>query len=186
VVSSLPSPSTTSAITAASPARSHRRCGFWKRPLTSTAGLRSSLPLHGLIGRSWRVQLTYLNARTGAKACISAPRITVGQMGTGAVRLAAAGATLGLAEGVETALSATELHGVPCWATLGGQRLSKITLPAEVKTVHVFADNDEPGKVAAERAAHRYTSEGKHVTLHFPPKKHGDFNDALLARRAAA
>jgi hypothetical protein len=47
---------------------------------------------------------------------------------------------LGLAEGIETALSAMQLTGVPVWASLGGARLHRVELPPEVKEVHVFLD----------------------------------------------
>jgi putative DNA primase/helicase len=70
------------------------------------------------------------------------PNITFGALERGAVRLAAAGKILGIAEGVESGLSAQQLFNVPCWATLGC-RLASIAIPICVKELHVFADNDE-------------------------------------------
>ena len=49
------------------------------------------------------VQTTLLTA-SGKKATVSIPRVTIGSLGSGAVRLAKAGGVLGLAEGIETAL----------------------------------------------------------------------------------
>src|SRR5262249_6705694 len=89
------------------------------------------------------VQVTYLRPSDGAKASLTTPRLTIGKLGTGAVRLAHAGNDFGLAEGVETALSAMQMTGVPTWATLGGKRLSKVTIPAGVRHLHLFGDNDE-------------------------------------------
>ena len=53
-------------------------------------------------------------------------KITYGHPGDGAVRLTEpTGEELGLAEGVITALSATQLFGIPCWATLGQQAIER-------------------------------------------------------------
>jgi putative DNA primase/helicase len=122
-------------------------------------------------------RLTWL----GAKAPVSVPRITTGALGYAAVRLAPAAPVLGLAEGVETALSAMQLHGVPCWAVLGGQRLARIALPPEVREVHLFADNDDAGRSAAEAASKRYLSDGLRVQVRAPPKAFGDWNDVVQA-----
>lgn len=124
------------------------------------------------------VQSTALTPE-GAKARVAMPRLTTGAMGRGAVRLAAATEVLGLAEGVETALSAMQLSGVPTWASLGGQRLAKIAVPADVRELHLFGDNDAAGRLAAETAADRYTRDGLTVHLRWPPDRFGDWNDAL-------
>ena len=127
------------------------------------------------------LQATFLDAGSGAKAALSPPRLTIGKLGTGGVRLAAAEAVLGIAEGVETALSAMELSGVPCWASLSGHRLGKITLPDIVREVHLFADSDAAGQLAAEPAATRYAAGGRRVVLRWPPEGE-DWNDLLKSR----
>jgi hypothetical protein len=132
------------------------------------------------------IQVTFLRPTDGAKARVYTPRITIGALGSGAVRLAPAGETIGLAEGVETALSAMELTGVPIWASLGGQRLSRLTLPVEVRRVILFGDNDDAGRLMAERAAGVYSRQGRAVELRWPPDGLGDWNDALRAQRSAA
>ncbi len=128
------------------------------------------------------VQLTFLRARDGQKARVNSPRINVGRMGSGAVHLGVGDVAgndhqLGLAEGIETALSAAALSGVPTWATLSAARLARITLPAAVRIVHLFADNGKSGLVAAEKAVERYERLGKRVVLHKPAPQFGDFND---------
>jgi hypothetical protein len=110
---------------------------------------------------------------------VSNPRLTFGALGTGMVRLAHAGEELGIAEGVETALSAMQLTGIPTWATLGSQRMPKVTIPAGVRHLHLFGDNDEPGRAAVEQAVRRFTAKGLRVTTHFPTEGFGDFNDML-------
>jgi putative DNA primase/helicase len=126
------------------------------------------------------VQTTFLRL-DGKKAPLSAPRITIGSLGTGAVRLAAAEETLGLAEGVENALSAMEMTGTPCWATLGAQRLPRITLPDIVRRVVIFADRDATGELHAGLAATAYTQQGRSVEIRWPPGNAPDWNDALRA-----
>lgn len=79
-----------------------------------------------------------------------------------------------------------QLAGVPVWATLGAQRLARVAVPREVAEVHIFADNDEPGRAAAEQAAERHTREGRSVRIRFPALEFSDWNDALRALEVAA
>jgi putative DNA primase/helicase len=112
--------------------------------------------------------------------------ITHGWLGSGAVQLAPpCDGELGLAEGVENALSATQFHGVPCWATLGARRLDAIDLPSGVRRVHLFPDNDEAGRAAAERAKRRYTNQLLPVRTWWPPDGL-DWNDVLKGKQDAS
>ena len=110
---------------------------------------------------------------------------TVGRdqwLGSGAVQLAPPlDGKLGLAEGVETALAATELTGVPCWATLGAKRLHQIDIPAGVREVVIFADNDEAGRKAETEAKRSYCEYD--LSIWPPPEPHKDWNDYLKAIR---
>jgi putative DNA primase/helicase len=96
------------------------------------------------------VQETFLTAE-GKKAPIANSRLITGTLGDGAVRLAKAGAELGLAEGIEDALSVMQLTGTPCWCSLGAGRLDRVAIPDDVHELIVFADNDDVGRRAAER-----------------------------------
>jgi hypothetical protein len=122
------------------------------------------------------IQQTWLT-RDGEK--ISPTRLTTGSLGAGAVRLGAPARIMGLAEGVETALSAMQMTGMPVWASLGASRLHSVELPAEVEQVHIFADNDEPGRFAARRAKDVHIPLGREVWLRSPPDQCGDWNDFL-------
>jgi putative DNA primase/helicase len=106
-------------------------------------------------------------------------RLMTGTLDAGAVRLGPASDAVGLAEGVESALSAMQMTGVVTWASLGAHRLHKVAFPDCVKAVHVFVDNDEPGRTAARRAADIHTTMGRTVYLRSPPDQCGDWNDFL-------
>jgi phage/plasmid primase-like uncharacterized protein len=127
-------------------------------------------------GKVIAIQQTWLTNEGEKEA---AKRLTTGNLGAGAVRLGAVARSIGLAEGVETALSATQMTGMTVWAALGASRLHSVELPAEVEEVHIFVDNDEPGRTAAKRAADVHTTIGRRVYLRSPPDQCGDWNDFL-------
>ena len=106
----------------------------------------------------------------------------LGPISRGAVRLGPAGEDLGLAEGVETALSATQLYGGVVWAVLGGWNLPKLLLPEMVQRVAIYGDNGKEGHRLAEQAAEVFHRQGHKVTLVFPVEPFGDFNDLLKAQ----
>ncbi len=126
------------------------------------------------------IQRTFLRVDGRGKANVSEPKMTLGAMRDGAVRLGAAGPALGIAEGIETGLSAAQLFGVPVWCALGA-RLDRLWLPPESLELHLFGDNGAPGHEAAARAAAAYQAQGRRVVVRFPPERFGDWNDALSA-----
>lgn len=132
------------------------------------------------------VQITYLDPRGDRKAQGATPRKTIGKMHGGAVRLGPAGDALGIAEGVETALAAMQLSGVATWACLGSKRMASVAIPDTVRELHIFADADEPGRLAAEQTAKAHPN--RRVIVRFPPDGFGDYADlaADLAKREVA
>ena len=131
------------------------------------------------------IQRTFLRVDGRGKANVSQPKLTLGSMRDGAVRLGPAGLVLGIAEGIETGLSAAQLFDLPVWCSLSASRLDRLWLPPESLEVHVFADNGAPGHEAAERAAKAYQAQGRRVVVRFPPAEFGDFNDLLCAEAAS-
>ena len=77
---------------------------------------------------------------------------------------------LGIAEGIETALSASILFNVPVWAALTAGLLEEWTPPATVTTVFVFGDNDasSTGQAAAYTLAQRLKAKGLSVFVEIP------------------
>ena len=128
---------------------------------------------------------TFLDA-AGGKAPVDPVRMTMeGAMPDGcAVRLATHDDTLGIAEGIETALSATCLTGIPCWAALNEGRLSAWRPPAGVIRVVVFGDNDAgfAGQAAAYTLARRLRAKRIEAEVRLPDSVGQDWNDVLTAR----
>jgi putative DNA primase/helicase len=134
--------------------------------------------------RTIAVQVTRLDPSGERKAQVPIPRRTYGALGNGAVRLAAAGDVLGLAEGVESALSAMQLSGVPTWACLGAGRMHRVAVPDSVRELHVFMDNDGPGRDAGEHTCAAHLRH-RRVVLRRPPDHLKDWNDFLRAKGTA-
>jgi DNA primase len=127
------------------------------------------------------IHRTYLSPDGGGKANVDPPKMALGPCATNAVRLAAATDTLGIAEGIETALSARQLYGDPVWAACGSN-LASVVVPDSVKHVVVYADNGSPGIRAATAAVETFCRRGRNVTLVHPAEGYGDFNDLLQAK----
>ena len=133
------------------------------------------------------VQLTFIDPRGDRKVQGATPRRTSGQDVRRRLAAGAAGEALGLAEGIETALAAMQLTGVPCWACLGSQRMARVAIPDTVRELHIFGDNDDPGRLAVEQTAKAHAH--RRVVVRFPPDGYGDYADLaadLVKREAAA
>jgi putative DNA primase/helicase len=128
------------------------------------------------------VHVTYLEH--GQKLEARAPRKLLGPL-TGregcAVRLMPAGDVLGVAEGIETALSAAAIDGVPVWAAINASLLAKFEPPPGVKTLRIYADRDEAGLAAACRLMERLQSRVQ-LQVRIPTAPANDWNDQLVRR----
>lgn len=89
---------------------------------------------------------------------------------------------LGISEGIETALAASELFDIPVWSALNAGLLQKWTPPAGCKDVAIFGDNDNTftGQVAAYALARKLSVKGVTVTVHIPKEVGADWNDEIL------
>ncbi|MGB6487555.1 MAG: toprim domain-containing protein [Steroidobacteraceae bacterium] len=136
-----------------------------------------------LAGELVTVHLTYLAA--GRKLEGFEPRKiltkTEGREGC-AVRLLPPTDVLGIAEGIETALSAAVLEGTPVWAALNTSLLQKFEPPAGVTVLRIYADRDAPGLLAAGQLMERLQGRVR-FELRVPPGNAKDFNDLLMSRR---
>jgi putative DNA primase/helicase len=129
---------------------------------------------------------TFLDTDSDRLATFEQPKRALGSPGSGAVRLAnPLGGRLGLAEGNESALSAMQMFGIPCWATLGNERFGLVTIPESVRELHLFVDNDAGGSHAEERAREAYAYEGRRIVTRRPERTDEDWNDVLMRRLRA-
>ncbi|MEE8531393.1 MAG: CHC2 zinc finger domain-containing protein [Hyphomicrobium sp.] len=128
------------------------------------------------------VHRTYIRLDGRGKAGVVTPKMALGPLGAGAVRLGPANAALGIAEGIETGLSAMQLFGLPVWCAQGS-RLHRIALPEEVRRVIIYADSGEAGMETADKALKTFSGQGRKTEICVPDL--GDFNDVLNRGKAA-
>ncbi len=110
---------------------------------------------------------------------LAEPRLALGRPLSGAVKLARAGGVLGLAEGIESALSAIQLLGIPVWATLGGERLPQIAIPRQVRRLVLLPDADRSGRIAERKSRDFYASLDIEIETIWPWFGEKDWNDLI-------
>jgi putative DNA primase/helicase len=111
----------------------------------------------------------------------------LGSVAGGAVRLwpMPEDGRLGIAEGIETALAAGTIFGLPVWAALSADGLRRWQWPDGTRHVTIFADAGDAGIQAAATLADRLNLADIPNTIITP--LHGDdFNDDLGQRAKAA
>ncbi|MEO0464851.1 MAG: toprim domain-containing protein [Pseudomonadota bacterium] len=135
------------------------------------------------------VHRTFLSHSGNTQASFAKPKRALGSLGEAAVRLLApAEGRLGLAEGIESAMSAYALTGIPTWATLGNERFGLVAIPESVSELHLFVDHDAGGELAAKRGRAAYLREERHIQVRLPKSRGTDWNDELqswLRRKAS-
>jgi len=133
------------------------------------------------------VHRTFLDPRSASLADLPQPKRALGRLGAGAVRLREPrDGLLGWAEGIENAIAATQLTGIPCWATLGTERFARAALPPSVERLILFLDNDPGGRRAEKLAREAHAGTPVAIEARYPPRPGDDWNDVLLARGEGA
>lgn len=135
--------------------------------------------------KNW-LHRTYLT-HDGLKAPLkSAKAMMPGAILPGAaVRLAPVGDIVGIAEGIETALSASMLFDVPVWAALNAHMLESWVPPASAEHVMIFGDNDTSniGQAAAYALGQRLRARGMPLDVKIPDTPGDDWNDVWAKRK---
>lgn len=134
-------------------------------------------------GQAVNLHLTYLRP-DGLKADIAKPKMVMaGRLPDGcAIRLGPERERMGVAEGIETALSAAIMHKIPVWACVNGTLLAKWVPPDAAKEIVIFGDNDVnyTGQAKAYHLANRLEVQFKRkATVLIPPHAGQDWNDHL-------
>lgn len=136
--------------------------------------------LRGPDGTGVTLHRTYLTM-AGEKASVTpAKKFMAGlRLNGGAVRLSRVTETIGIAEGIETALAASMRFGIPVWAATNATLLEQFMPPAGVKTVWIMGDNDRSytGQAAAYVLAKRLVRDGFAVEIRMPEAVDTDWAD---------
>jgi putative DNA primase/helicase len=156
-------------------------------PATATRGPAMIAVIRGPDGHPVNLHCTFLTTDGHKVSADPAKRVLRGPLPDGcAIRLGPVNKTMGIAEGIENALSASILNdGMVVWSAVNGGLLSKWSPPPEVQMVHIFADNDQSftGQAKAYALANRLVVQFKIKTMVHLPNDAGDWNDALKVAR---
>lgn len=143
-----------------------------------------------LDGKLINIHRTYLS-NDGTKAPVDIPRklmASSGLMMGASIKMGApvphkdGGLMIGIAEGIETALAASLLGGLPVWSCISAHGLRSFVPPEEVKHVYIFGDHDKSGvgQEAANECGQRLARLGLSARI-LIPETEGDWNDELIA-----
>ncbi len=176
--------------------RAHPGLEFWDG--TQTLGRFPALVglFHGAAGEPVTLHVTYLRQDGCAKACVPSPRKILGVPKRGATRGGAIrlyepqSGVLGIAEGIESALSLRVLKGFPVWASFCADNLERVRLPDDLRELHIGVDLDESGKgerVAGALAQRVLRWQPRIKVCLWKPEIDGpgDLNDELMHRKAS-
>lgn len=138
-------------------------------------------------GKGASVHRTYLTP-DGRKAAVDPVRkIMPGLPLEGsAVRLGPLQERLGIAEGIETAICAGKLHGLPVWAAISANGILAWQPPEGVRSVVIFGDNDSnfTGHAAAYEKGRALRAKGLDVEILIPPIEGQDWADVWATHQA--
>jgi putative DNA primase/helicase len=128
------------------------------------------------------IHRTALSWADGNYAVSGDKRLCMGPTRGGAVKLtphAAVRDKLGIAEGIETALSLLALDPAPTavWALLNAEGIKHFPVLPVIARLVIAVDHDPAGINAADTCAARWTRAGRTVVLHKPKTPGRDLND---------
>ncbi|WP_255581046.1 toprim domain-containing protein [Caballeronia sp. dw_276] len=133
-------------------------------------------------GEAISLHRTWINA-DGSKADVAPPRMLLGghRKSGGVIRLwphEAVTGGLGIAEGIETALSLANAYK-PAWALIDAGNLAKFPTLGGIESLLIAADHDEAGGKAAIQCAEHWALAGREVRIAQAPNQGYDLNDLL-------
>lgn len=165
--------------------RWHSHCPFGPGRRT---GCMVALARHVLTDQPQAIHRTALTADGSKAEHEGMSRRSLGPLAGAAVKLSADGdveTCLGVAEGIETALSIRALSqfaSVPVWSLLSARQLAALpVLPvlSGIGGLIIAVDNDPTGKEAARGLRHRWLAGGVDVQILMPKTPGADLNDVV-------
>ncbi|MCD9026751.1 toprim domain-containing protein [Luteimonas sp. BDR2-5] len=179
--------------------RCHPALGYYVKDTNGKSNLVAEYPalvacVQGSDGHAITLHRTYL--QDGRKAPIrDARKLLSSGINGAAVRLFESGEELAVAEGIETALAVYLGTDQALWAALNAGNLERLWIPAHVRRLSIYADNDANGSFAgqasayalARRAARDRLPDGslRQVQVFVPRRPGADWRD-VWAQRAAS
>lgn len=133
-------------------------------------------------GKPTGLHRTYLTDKA-TKAELKNARKSIGKTANGAIRLMPVTDTVGVAEGIETAMSATQLFDIPTWAVISAGGMESFMPPEGVRKVVIFSDNDASftGQKSAYFLANKlYLKDYIVDDPQIPDIRGEDWNDVLM------
>lgn len=85
---------------------------------------------------------------------------------------------IGIAEGIETALTIMSSGWRPVWALGSAGAIERFPILPGVSSITVFADHDDAGLAAARACARRWAADGRENRILIPAATGHDWNDA--------
>jgi putative DNA primase/helicase len=107
-------------------------------------------------------------------------KMMMGRAKGAAVMLSNSVPVMGIAEGIETALSARKIFGIPVWACMSAPGIAGFPVIRGIAHLTIFADHDEAGLKAAKNCAWRYQKSGIDAEVRHPREPGDDWNSFLL------
>jgi hypothetical protein len=168
----------TETIRAIDALRFHASCPFGAFRFPAMVAL-----LHDLItGKPSGILRTALRDDGAAKRAMSGEtpaKMILGIAKWSVVKLVPAAEHIGIAEGIETALSAHQIFKLPVWVALSAGGIAALPIIHGLKRLTIFADHDERGMAAAVRCSRRYAAAGIEAEVRYPITLSSDWNDYL-------
>lgn len=143
--------------------------------------------IHNKKGVKIGIHRTYLEGN--GKSDIESPKKLmppVEPLNGSAIRLSYPGDDcLGVSEGIESALSASQLFNIAVWACMSSSLLEAWEPPENIKKIIILGDNDFSfgGEKSAYTLAYKLYKKGYLVEVKIPNIVGQDFNDVLLEKR---
>lgn len=173
--------------------RAHPSLEYWDK--TRSLGRYPAMVglFHSPAGKVVTLHVTYLRQDGCAKANVPQPKKILGVPEPGATKGGAIrlfdgrGGVLGVAEGIESALSLHLIRKVPTWASYCADNLERLRLPEGLRQLEIGVDMDESGKgqAVAEALAKRVIRWSRRTrVVYIKPEIDGpgDLNDELRRR----